>query len=264
MDFTREPLVETVITPKDGYKLIIRPSNAENKQEYSVSAVEVVSFGNAFFFRSLEKPVSFLLSMTEYEVIESREVRAVLKKPQIEKPIKISGGKKVSKTSKVIKNKKTEDVSEIKEGSKKAVQTKKQEKKSSNKSKGEKTAVKNRSKDLSSEDLKSEELNQSIKEEKSNQPIKRTLLPPPTSLISEQIDKYKSHLDEHNLLSSEECVKDEKIEKIKQQNEDSTTFPYGDKNGPRLPSMVSGLSSSEEKVVDIIETSNTTLNDKDT
>ena len=94
MDFTREPLVETVITPKEGFKLVIRASSGNSAEEYSVGAVEVVSFGNCFFFRSLEKPKAFLLPLTEYEVVESRETRTVLKKPQIDKSIKIGGGKK--------------------------------------------------------------------------------------------------------------------------------------------------------------------------
>ncbi|MCB1081653.1 MAG: hypothetical protein KDK63_00755 [Chlamydiia bacterium] len=98
MDFTREPLVETVITPKEGFKLIIRASSGNSEEEYSVGAVEVVSFGNCYFFRSLEKPKAFLLPMTEYEVVESRETRTVLKKPQVEKSIKIGGGKKAEST----------------------------------------------------------------------------------------------------------------------------------------------------------------------
>ena len=98
MDFTREPLVETVITPKEGYKLIIRAASGNSQEEYSVGAVEVVSFGQAFFFRSLEKPKAFLLPMSEYEVVEARETRTVLKKPQVEKTIKIGGMSKPSKT----------------------------------------------------------------------------------------------------------------------------------------------------------------------
>ena len=94
MDFTREPLIETVITPKEGFKLIIRATSGTTQEEYAVGAVEVVSFGHCYFFRSLEKPKAFLLPMTEYEVVESRETRTVLKKPQIEKSIKIGGGKK--------------------------------------------------------------------------------------------------------------------------------------------------------------------------
>ena len=55
MNYTREPIVETVITPKDGFKLIIRNSKGSKQEEYAVDAVEVVSFGQSMFFRSLEK-----------------------------------------------------------------------------------------------------------------------------------------------------------------------------------------------------------------
>ena len=99
MDFTREPLVETVITPKEGFKLIIRATSGNNQEEYAAHAVEVVAFGNCFFFRSLEKPKEFLLPMTEYEIVEARETRTVLKKTQVEKTIKIGGGRKTSPKS---------------------------------------------------------------------------------------------------------------------------------------------------------------------
>ena len=59
MDFTREPVIETIVTPKEGCKLVVRSSKGASHEEYFVDAVEVISFGNASFFRSLEKPKSF-------------------------------------------------------------------------------------------------------------------------------------------------------------------------------------------------------------
>lgn len=50
MDFTREPIIETVITPKEGCKLVVRSSKTVGQEEYFVDAVEVVTFGNAIFF----------------------------------------------------------------------------------------------------------------------------------------------------------------------------------------------------------------------
>ncbi len=79
MDFTREPIIETIITPKEGYKLVIRSSKGVGQEEYFVDAVEVVAFGRAFFFRSLEKPKAFLVPISDYEVLEVREARMVLK-----------------------------------------------------------------------------------------------------------------------------------------------------------------------------------------
>lgn len=49
MNFTREPIIETIITPKDGYKLVVRNSKGDSQEEYHVDAVEVVSFGHSFF-----------------------------------------------------------------------------------------------------------------------------------------------------------------------------------------------------------------------
>lgn len=93
MDFTREPIIETIITPKEGCKLVIRSSKNAGQEEYFVDAVEVIAFGNAFFFRSLERPKSFLVPVSDYEVLEVREARMVLKNVGLERSIKIGGGR---------------------------------------------------------------------------------------------------------------------------------------------------------------------------
>ena len=93
VNFTREPIIETIITPKDGYKLVVRNSKGGNQEEFSVDAVEVVSFGHSFFFRSLEKPRSFLVPASDYEVLEVKETRVVLKNVGPERAIKIGGGR---------------------------------------------------------------------------------------------------------------------------------------------------------------------------
>jgi len=93
VNFTREPIIETVITPRDGCKLVIRSSKGNGQEDYFVDAVEVVSFGHSFFFRSLERPKSFLVPMSDYEVLELKETRMVLKNVSPEKAIKIGGGR---------------------------------------------------------------------------------------------------------------------------------------------------------------------------
>lgn len=93
MDFTREPIIETVITPKEGFKLVVRSSKSTAQEEYFVDSVEVVSFGYSFFFRSMERPKSFLVPVCDYEVLEVREARMVLKNVGIDKAIKIGGGR---------------------------------------------------------------------------------------------------------------------------------------------------------------------------
>lgn len=96
MDFTREPIIETIITPKEGCKLVIRSSKSTGQEEYFVDAVEVVAFGNAFFFRSLERPKAFLVPISDYEVLEVREARMVLKNVGLDRSIKIGGGREGS------------------------------------------------------------------------------------------------------------------------------------------------------------------------
>ena len=93
MHFTREPIIETVITPREGCKLLVRSTKATGQEEYHVEAVEVVSFGHSFFFRSLEKTKTFLVPVSDYEVLELRETRMVLKNAPQERSIKIGGGR---------------------------------------------------------------------------------------------------------------------------------------------------------------------------
>lgn len=96
MNFTREPIIETIISPKDGYKLVVRSSKASGGEEFAVDAVEVVSFGNALFFRSQERPKPFLVPVTDFEIVEAKETRVVLKNASFERSIKIGGGKEGS------------------------------------------------------------------------------------------------------------------------------------------------------------------------
>lgn len=97
MDFTREPIIETVITPKDGCTLVVRSSKNSGQEEYFVDAIEVVSFGNSFFFRSRERPKSFLVPVSDYELLEVRETRLVLKNVGFDRSIKIAGGREASR-----------------------------------------------------------------------------------------------------------------------------------------------------------------------
>ncbi|MGR3973661.1 MAG: hypothetical protein QRY72_03730 [Candidatus Rhabdochlamydia sp.] len=101
MNFTREPIIETIITPRDGYRLIVRSTKHSSDEEFTVDAVEIVSFGLALFFRSLDKPKPFLLPVADYQVVEGKEVRVALKAAQPERTIKIGGGKEVSSRKEV-------------------------------------------------------------------------------------------------------------------------------------------------------------------
>ena len=92
MDFTREPVIETIITPREGFRLVVRSSKSVGQEEHFVDSVEVVSFGKAAFFRSTERPKPFLVPVSDYEVLEVREQRLILKAKTPES-VKIAGGR---------------------------------------------------------------------------------------------------------------------------------------------------------------------------
>jgi len=93
VDFTREPVIQSVITPRQGYRLVVRSSKSAGLEEHFVDAVEIVSFGNSSFFRSTERPKPFIVPVSDYEVLEVREPRIVLKAPA-QGAIKVSSADK--------------------------------------------------------------------------------------------------------------------------------------------------------------------------
>ena len=116
MNFTREPMILTIITPKEGNKIIVRNSSRSG-EDYFVDAVELVSFGGATFYRSLERPKSFLLSTFQYEILEVKETKMALKNVSSEKSIKIGSHRKKETAKKEKKKKPKKPVEpKIKEG----------------------------------------------------------------------------------------------------------------------------------------------------
>lgn len=94
MNFTREPIIETIISPKEGFKLVLRNTKIAGQEEYCVDAVQVVTIGSSCFYRTLEKPKPFIVPALDFEVLEVREAKMAMKLPTAEKGgIKIGGGK---------------------------------------------------------------------------------------------------------------------------------------------------------------------------
>lgn len=168
MYFTREPIIETIITAREGHRLTVRPVSSAGQEEFSVDMVEIISFGNACFFRSLDKPKPFMLPVTDYELVESREQRVGLKAPAtVQKGIKIGGGNKESKKE------------EPEEGESKSTRRNKR----------------GRKRESERVEAPMEEKNQEIElvsqESINNTFDKPMLIPPPPMLISETISRYK-------------------------------------------------------------------------
>lgn len=165
MDFTREPVVESVITPKEGCKLVIRSSKGAGQEEFFVDSVEVVSFSNTFFFRSLERPKAFLVPSTDYEILEVREPRMVLKTVGLDRTAK--AGRKRKEVPKKAEEKKEEHLPR-----------KKEQRRHQRRRRGQ-------------EPVQTEEAKEP--ETKKETPPKRrsSLIPPPSTLISETIEQYR-------------------------------------------------------------------------
>jgi hypothetical protein len=225
VNFTREPIIETVITPKEGCKLVVRNSKAAGQEEYFVDAAEVVSFGTSFFFRSLERPKSFLVPVTDYEVIEVRETRMVLKHAGAGQTIKIGGGRETKqsrdKDTSARKDKSSEAIakpptfSEESSSEKTSVEKIPTEKTSVEKTsaeEGENKLEKRRDKRRSRRRRDREDKKRTVKEEVLKEeaakgdedgdtpvdlppPVVTSLLPPPKTLISETIGRYKEQFN---------------------------------------------------------------------
>jgi len=208
VNYTREPIIETVITPKEGCKLIVRNSKMANKEEYFVESLEVVTFGNAIFFRSTERPKSFLVPVTDFEIIELKETKMVLKTANIERSIKIGGGK-------------TEDT--------KSQKRKRRQKPYQEKPKLEKSPQ---------AQMPVEKGGDKDDETQVSSSILRKLFPPPPNLIKEKLNHIKSP-EKVNESISKEIVKEEtpkeekKTEEIKEETQKPQEIKKEAKSEPK-------------------------------
>lgn len=210
MDFTREPIIETVITPKEGHKLVIRSSKSTGQEEYFVDAVEIVNFGNAMFFRSLERPKAFLAPVSDFEVLEVREARVVLKNVGHDRSIKIGGGREGG--SKIPREQEKEEIPSLEEKSEKIelieeegtepkpelrLEKKRDRRRNYRKRRGKEEGVESAS-PLPEEAVK--ETVTVVEGEESSEPAivvpppsLSSLLQPPPTLISETINRYRQN-----------------------------------------------------------------------
>lgn len=204
MHFTREPIIETVVTARDGYNLTVRSTKTKDREEYTVEAVEIVSFGSAQFFRSLEKPHAFLLPTSDFELCETKETRVLLKGVSFEKSIKIGGGREAFRVSKEV----VEEIKETSEPSSAATEGK-VEVPASPRHKDRKRHRRRRANEERNEmkrwgEQKKTEEETLPPEEKDKQsqevaqhtplPLLGTLIPPPTTLVSKSLARYKDSL----------------------------------------------------------------------
>jgi hypothetical protein len=220
VNYTREPIIESVISPKEGCKLAIR--NSKNiGEEYFVDAIEIVSFSNAVFYRSKERPKEFLVPVSDYEVVEVKETKMVLKNATLDRSIKIA-----SSNSPLVK----EEEREIK---------KKKNIKRPNKKVEPPRAVAD-IEQLAKGGEKDEETVVSSS-------TIRKIFPPPTGLIKEKLNHYKSDEKDQKVISEEIVSKKEDVKLEKKEIEDNLIDLEREKIKKELIDKISEeIKSSEE------------------
>ncbi len=187
MNFTREPIIETIISPREGYRLIVRSTKHTSDEEFTVDAVEIVSFGSALFYRSLEKPHPFLLPVADYQVVEGKESRVVLKNAQFERTIKIGGGREASFKKEIEEEEQTLPVGLEEEASDEAPEPSMDRKRERRRNRRRRHGEREEQPRAEPSEPKIE----AIPKEPFTAPLFTHLIPPPTNLISDSIQKYK-------------------------------------------------------------------------
>jgi hypothetical protein len=241
--FTREPTIETIISPREeGYKLLVRNTKGEKAEEYYVDAVEVVSFGRAFFFRSLEKPKAFLVPTGDYEILEVREARIALKNVSHERSIKIGGGRENTRTPAKETSAPAKELAplveessalEAVEAAKEEVRTDKRRDRHRRRRRrhvDEQQEQRSRKTDSSEKESESKEEQKGTDEEKISSPM---LIPPPPILISETLlNRYKD-LGQSLIEKKEEIITHKEI--LEQQVEPKVEETKEEKDSDKDP-----------------------------
>jgi hypothetical protein len=212
VDFTREPIIETIITPKEGYKLVIKSSKSAGQEEYFADAVEIVAFGKALFFRSLERPKAFLVPVSDYEILEVREARMVLKNAGLDRSIKIGGGREGgAKAPREVEKEAAPEESETEEATADATSEtrpegkgdKKRDRRRHSRKRRGREEVKEEAAEPSVPSLEGEQVAISLPDGQIGQEeavpltpaVLSTLLQPPPTLISETINRYRQNAE---------------------------------------------------------------------
>lgn len=253
MNFTREPIIETIISPKEGCKLLVRTSkNVTGAEEYYVDAVEVVSFGRAFFFRSMERPKPFLVPVSDYEVIEVKETRVALKNVSHERSIKIGGGReaRLSHTPREVPEEREPEPAVAEEaqqttpeeaGLESAIgarmEKRRDRRRRRHRRSGEEQGWSDRRPHQQEGQQQHPEAEQKVRtaeETKMSTHVFTALIPPPSRLISESISHYK---DKEFMESSPLKETETKDVKAKKENSSDDDEPSGSEPTPlhRVP-----------------------------
>jgi len=180
VDFTREPIIETIITPREGHRLVVRNTKSSGQEEFIVDALEVITFGKASFFRNRERPKSFVVPVSDYEIVEVRDPRVGLKVASFESTLKSTSVRPKPKEEK------PEVEAEEKVVEKKRKKNNRRKKKEESKPKAEEQAELVQKVEEQVESVQEEESKSAEEGRSSGQ-----LLPPPPLLIKDEIERLR-------------------------------------------------------------------------
>lgn len=194
MDFTRQPIIESIITPREGHKLVIRSSKSSGQEEHFVESVEVVTLGHQLFFRSLERPRPFIVPSNDYEVVEVREARVALKNVGAERPIRTQPVKMVKEPAVEQKQQQQQRQEAAPEPETAAAPSDKRRDRRRGNRRRDREEPMNEAKSAAApagENGAAAIVAAASTEEAKAPPPRKTLLPPPPTLISETLARYK-------------------------------------------------------------------------
>src|SRR3990167_10702335 len=77
--YKKEPIQESIISARDGHKILVKSTKHSTEGEFFVDAVEVVSFGPQIFYRCLEKPRPFFLPASDFLIEEVKDQKVAIR-----------------------------------------------------------------------------------------------------------------------------------------------------------------------------------------
>ena len=277
MNFTREPIIETIITPKEGYKLIIRNSKVSGAEEYVVDAIEIVSFGQSLFFRSMERPKPFIVPVSDYEIVETKETRVVLKNASFERSIKIGGGREASLKVSKEKAVAVQEAGELPDAA--AVEQRLDKKRERRRHRRRRSTAQEESKETASGEIQPAEekgVEGGGTDDETTVSSSRVsrLIPPPTHLISDKFLKEKvaeaPRDDQENVLPDEvkeegtsESVQEEKSKPVRRKKKSEPVKEESEEVPPPESEGGEAKRVAAEVVEEVTSTSFSTLEGRD-
>jgi hypothetical protein len=222
--YTREPIIESILSARDGFKLVLKNSKTVSSQEISAEVIEIVSFAGAVFYRSQDRSKNFLVPASDFEIAEVKDARLVLKNISLEKSSKLQNPPKESSFHDQELDMKEEVTTSALDENEAATSSNTQSSSQNNRMERRRERRRNRrrrhnedrqqddKKDVAQEDNSQEPSDSFDGNESSQAPMPiptLNLIPPPTTLISQTLARYKDKQQDIGPIESISIVVEE-------------------------------------------------------